>query len=115
MGAHPPWPVYCLFTVQIVFFPGVGDMNLEEPWHSKLLLKVKNFMWLAIRNIIQTADNLGRKNWKGSKFCQLCNSEKSVDHMIFPMPYCGVHVGSGYGCLNWSSISQSVMGFREKN
>jgi hypothetical protein len=31
-------------------------------------------------------DNLGRKKWKGSKLCQLCNEEENVDHLLFRCP-----------------------------
>jgi hypothetical protein len=64
-------------------FPGVRNLKIEEMWRSKLHLKVKNFIWLVIRNRIQTVDNLGRKKWKGSK---LCNEEESVNHLLFRCP-----------------------------
>jgi hypothetical protein len=38
---------------------------MEEMWHSKLHLKVKNFVWMVDTNRIQIVDNLGKKNWKG--------------------------------------------------
>jgi hypothetical protein len=41
-------------------------------------------MWLIYQNKIQTIDNLGRKHWKESKFCHLCNKEEIVDHLLFP-------------------------------
>jgi hypothetical protein len=31
-------------------------------------------------------DNLIRKQWKGSKFCQFYQAEESVDHLIFECP-----------------------------
>jgi hypothetical protein len=67
-------------------FPGVIDMVMEELWNSKLPLNIKNFMWLVHRNRVQTANNLGRKQWKGSKFCQFCQGEESVDHLMFKCP-----------------------------
>jgi hypothetical protein len=42
-------------------FPGVRDFKMEEMWRSKLPLMVKNFVWLVMRNRIQTVDNLGKK------------------------------------------------------
>jgi hypothetical protein len=50
-------------------FPEVRDLKMEELWHSKLPLKIKNFVWLVLQNRVQTANNMGRKNWKGSKLC----------------------------------------------
>jgi hypothetical protein len=53
-------------------FPKVRDVVMEELWELKLPLKVKNFMWFVHRNRLQTADNLGRKQWKDNKLCQFC-------------------------------------------
>jgi hypothetical protein len=61
-------------------------MVMEELWQSKLQLKVKNFMWVVHMNRLQTADNLGRKQGKGSKFYQFCQAEVSVDHLMFECP-----------------------------
>jgi hypothetical protein len=55
-------------------------------WQSQMPLKMKFFVWLVLRNRIQTVDNLGRKKWKGSKLCQLCNEEENVDHLLFRCP-----------------------------
>jgi hypothetical protein len=41
---------------------------MEETWHSKLPLMVKNL----IKNRIQNVDNLGKKSWQGINLCQLC-------------------------------------------
>jgi hypothetical protein len=43
-------------------------MYREELWHTKLPLKLMNFIWLVLRNIIQTADNLSRKNCRATIF-----------------------------------------------
>jgi hypothetical protein len=56
---------------------------MEEMWHSKLHLKVKNFVWMVDRNTIRMVDNLGKKNRKGSMFCQMCNEGESVDQLMF--------------------------------
>jgi hypothetical protein len=67
-------------------FPEVRDVIIEEMWRSKLPLKIKNFMWLVQRGRLQMVDNLIRKQWKGGKFCQFCQAEKSVDHLMFECP-----------------------------
>jgi S-adenosylmethionine:diacylglycerol 3-amino-3-carboxypropyl transferase len=42
-------------------FSGVLDVRMEDLWHSKLPLKIKNFVWLVFRNRLQTADNLRKE------------------------------------------------------
>jgi hypothetical protein len=91
----------------------VRDMVIEEMWRSKLPLKVKNFMWLVQRGRLQTANNLGRKQWKGSKFCQFCHVEESVDHLMFKCPvvvFVWAVIRDG---LKWRNAPKSVMDFRE--
>jgi hypothetical protein len=46
----------------------------------------ENTVWLVIRNIIQTADNLGKKRWQGSNLCQLCDEEENTEHLVFRCP-----------------------------
>jgi hypothetical protein len=55
-------------------------------WQSKLPLKVKNFVWLVIKNRIQIVDNLGKKKWQGSSLCQLCQEEENIEHLMFRCP-----------------------------
>jgi hypothetical protein len=59
---------------------------MEEMWQTKLPLKVENFLWLIYQNKIQIADNLLKKQWKRSKNCKPCNSEETVDHLLFLYP-----------------------------
>jgi hypothetical protein len=51
---------------------------MEETWHSKLPLMVKNL----IKNRIQNVDNLGKKSWQGINLCQLCNEEENTEHLM---------------------------------
>jgi hypothetical protein len=88
-------------------------MKLEELWHSKLPLKIKNFMWLVHRNRIQIADNLGRKKWKGSKMCQLFNTEESVDHLMFNCPIAVSMWAVIRDGLKLKYVPQSVRDFKE--
>jgi hypothetical protein len=67
-------------------FPRVRDLKMEEMWQSKLPMKVKNFVWLVIRNRIQTVDNLSKKRWKENKLCQLCNEDENAEHLLFRCP-----------------------------
>jgi hypothetical protein len=56
---------------------------MDELCHSKLPLKIKNFMWLMHRNRMQTADNVERKQWKVSKLCHFCQVKENADHLFF--------------------------------
>ena len=49
----------------------------------KMLLKIKAFSWLVIKNRILTKDNLSKKGWKGAKHCEFCDSIENVDHLFF--------------------------------
>jgi hypothetical protein len=53
---------------------------------------------------------LGRKQWKGSKFCQ---AEESVDHLMFEClvaVFVWAVIRDG---LKWRNVPKSVMDFRE--
>jgi hypothetical protein len=94
-------------------FPGVRDLMMEELWHSKLPLKIKIFVWLVHRNRVQTSDNLGRKQWKGSKIHQFCQAEESVEHLIFRCliaVFVWVVLRDG---MKWRGIPRSMGGFKE--
>jgi hypothetical protein len=67
-------------------FLGVIDIRMEEIWNSKLLLKIKNFLWLVFRGRIQTVDNLKRKKWKGEEKYQFCLERESGDYLLFSCP-----------------------------
>jgi hypothetical protein len=76
-----------LFTVHSLYihwtFLGVRDIKIEELWHSKMPLKINNFVWLVLRNRVHTTDNLGKKKWRGNKLCKFCQVEETADHLFF--------------------------------
>jgi hypothetical protein len=45
-------------------------------WQSKLPLKVKNFVWLVIKNRIEIVDNLGKKNGRGVVYANYVRKKK---------------------------------------
>jgi hypothetical protein len=77
-------------------------------------MKVKNFVWLVYQNRIQTVDNLERKKWKGSKLCQLCNKEDSVDHLMFHCPLATFMWSVISDGMNWDSILKSGKNFNNE-
>jgi len=63
-------------------YGGVVNKRMEKLWHTKLPLKLKIFMWLAIQGRIQTGAALKQKKWKGDENCSLCKSLESVEHVL---------------------------------
>lgn len=53
-------------------------------WQSKISLKIKHFVFLAIRGRILCAVELIKKKWRGGdEFCKLCGKRESVNHVLF--------------------------------
>jgi hypothetical protein len=67
-------------------YPGVRDKKNGGNVVVKTASEGENTVWLVIRNIIQTADNLGKKRWQGSNLCQLCDEEENTEHLVFRCP-----------------------------
>jgi hypothetical protein len=80
-------------------FSGMVDVSMEEMWQTKIPLIVENFLWLICQNKNQIADNLLKKQWKRSKNCKLCNSEETVDPLLFLYPL---------ACFMWSVIRDGI-------
>lgn len=45
-------------------------------------MKIKHFIWLGKRDKIQSAEQLKKKVWEGSEFCQLCGSSLETSNQI---------------------------------
>ena len=52
-------------------------------WCWNFPLKIKCFVWLALKNIILTWDNLVSRVWYGPSCCWLCHSEEETIQHIF--------------------------------
>ena len=50
---------------------------------SRLPLKLKIFLWLAIQGRLQTGVALKHKKWKGEADCHICGVPETVDHVLF--------------------------------
>jgi len=64
-------------------FRGVINKRFQQLWRSKLPMKLKVFMWLALQNRLQTGTALEEKKWKGDQRCGLCRVDEDVDHILF--------------------------------
>lgn len=69
-----------------VTFSGVVDVRMMEIWKAKIPLKVQIFFWMAWYYRIQTARQLKKRNWDGSKFCKYCGKEETLDHLLSQCP-----------------------------
>ena len=52
-------------------------------WKIKIPLKVKIFIWLALKNRILTKDNLAKRGWTGNEQCHFCSQQETVEHLLF--------------------------------
>lgn len=57
-------------------------------WKAKMPPRVKVFMWLMLRNIILTKDNLLKRGWLRDKKCPFCMHDESIDNFFFAMFIC---------------------------
>lgn len=55
-------------------------------WGCPCPMKHKHFLSLALRDRIQSAEQLKKKNWEGSEFCQLCGELETTNHILFNCP-----------------------------
>jgi zinc-binding in reverse transcriptase len=51
-------------------------------WKLYLPLKIKVFIWLALRGKILTRDVLSHRDWCGSLSCFFCYFDKFIDHLF---------------------------------
>jgi hypothetical protein len=106
LTSHGQFTVHSLYTH--LTFSGIKDLKMEELWHSKMPLKIKNFVWLVLRNRVQTTYNVGRKQWRGNKLCQFCQIEESADHLFFKCPGAVFVWPVLQDGLGWSDVPKSV-------
>ena len=48
-----------------------------------MLPRVKVFMWLTLRGVIPTKDNLIQRDWCGDSKCSFCGREENINHLFF--------------------------------
>nr|CAD1841683.1 unnamed protein product [Ananas comosus var. bracteatus] len=67
-----------------LLYDGLNNCSLPFLWNLKVPLRVKLFIWLAVRNKVLTTDNLMKRGWHGPTICVLCNLEgESLTHILF--------------------------------
>lgn len=63
-------------------FRGIREVNTEI-WRCPCPMKIKHFLWLALKDRIQAAEQLKKRGWDGSEFCQLCDVLETTNHILF--------------------------------
>ena len=105
------------FTTRSVYrfitFGGVIDLRMMEIWRAKISLKLKIFLWMAWHDRIQTAQQLKRRNWDGSKRCKYCGLEESADHLLFQCPAAMVTWCWVRDSLGWPKIPTSIISYKD--
>lgn len=69
-----------------ILFRGVTNTRMQGVWKCPCLEKIKHFLSLALKNRIQSTEQLKKKGWKGSEFCVLCGMLETTDHILFQCP-----------------------------
>ena len=68
---------------RLMTFRGVVNKRLIKLWNSRLPMKLKVFMWLAVQDRLQTGLSLKKMKWKGCHKCRLCGVPEDVNHIFF--------------------------------
>ena len=92
------------------FLTSSGGLNkrLTNLCKSKLPMKLRVFMWLALRGRIQTGVALKRKNWKGDANCIICNTPETVDHVLFQCVMAKFVWTSFKEALGWERVPRNM-------
>lgn len=87
-------------------FRGVSQVN-NEMWLAPCPVKIKHFLWLALKDRIQSAEQLKKKGWDGSEFCQLCGEVETTNHILFNCDMARLAWCICRDALGWSSIPRN--------
>ncbi|EAZ00423.1 hypothetical protein OsI_22445 [Oryza sativa Indica Group] len=64
-------------------FGGVIDTRAQGLWKAKIPLKIKHFLFMAMKGKIPCAAQLKKKKWKGEINCKMCDLEEDTEHILF--------------------------------
>lgn len=67
-------------------FGGVIDTRAQGLWKAKIPLKIKHFLFMAMKGKIPCAAQLKKKKWKGEINCKMCGLEEDTEHTLFRCP-----------------------------
>jgi hypothetical protein len=60
-----------------------GSFPQKFLWKTKILMKVRIFLWLMLKCSVVTIENLPRRGWTGDPHCHFCSKTESIDHLLF--------------------------------
>ena len=92
---------------------GVENKRMKLLWGSKLPLKIKIFMWLALQDRLQSGVALKKRNWKGDSNCVVCKVPESADHIFFLCPLARFTWTCAKEALGWVRVPMSMIDFLE--
>jgi hypothetical protein len=92
-------------------FRGVKDEMLQIIWKSPCPVKVKHFLWLAIRDRIQSCEQLKSKGWDGSENYLLCSNIESTNHILFDCPMATFAWCMCRDVLSWNTVPSNFEEF----
>lgn len=78
---YTPKSLYRMMT-----FGGESDLIMMEVWRCKVPLKIQIFLWMVFHDRIQSATQLKKKKWTGSKECKMCGVIEITNHIMFCCP-----------------------------
>ena len=60
----------------------------NQLWNSKLIPRVKHFVWRALNNAIATKEALHRRHRTPSNICTICEKDpETLEHLFFDCPW----------------------------
>lgn len=92
---------------QLLTFRGVLDLKMNILWRLPIPLKQKYFLWLAMKDRIQTTEQLRQKNWEGSEACELCGVTENAQHVIFTCPMASFIWCFARDAFSWNFVPSS--------
>lgn len=69
-----------------ITFRWVWDTSMQMIWSCPCPMRMKHFLWLAMRDRIQSCEQLKQKGWDGSESCLLCDVKETTKHILFDCP-----------------------------
>lgn len=82
------WPhsAFRWFTVKSLYstlISGLNTTKFKDVWRACIPLKIKIFLWQAIRGKLPAVNRILKRNRLTSEFCALCAGREDSNHILF--------------------------------